>query len=94
MAPAPESVVVAPVPVAAPAAQPAPVVASQPIDASSLQVVVEQAGLQWVQTSAPAAYEPEPIAPVVRTPRVRKPRPSVSTEPLVQVETDANRNAS
>ncbi|MFO0461943.1 MAG: hypothetical protein ACK50I_22535, partial [Burkholderiales bacterium] len=67
--------------------------ASDPIDASTLQSVVEQAGLQWVQT-APAAQEaePEPIVPVERAPRVRKPRAPVASEPLVQVETQAPRS--
>jgi hypothetical protein len=61
-------------------------VAQRPIDASALAEVVEQAGLQWVQTRAAAEPEaPEPIAP--RTPRVRKPRPRPADEPLEQVET-------
>jgi ribonuclease E len=74
------------------ATAPAPVPAAEPIDASALQSVVEQAGLQWVQT-APTALEaePEPIAPVQRAPRVRKPRAPVASEPLVQVETQAPR---
>jgi ribonuclease E len=91
-APAPVATAPVPAPVAA-ATAPAPVPAAEPIDASTLQSVVEQAGLQWVQT-APAAQEaePEPIVPVERAPRVRKPRAQVAIEPLVQVETQAPRN--
>jgi hypothetical protein len=67
---------------------------AQPIDASALQSVVEQAGLQWVQTAPAAAAgepEPEPIAPARRAPRVRKPRTPIVSEPLVQVETQEPR---
>jgi len=67
---------------------PVPVPTARPIDASALQAVVEQAGLQWVQT-APAAMDEapviEPVAP--RVPRVRKARSAPSSEPLQQVET-------
>ena len=85
----------APVQVAAPlpdqlvAAIPEPVIAAAaPIaDTSSLMAVVESAGLQWVQTAPSAVAEPETVTPVVRTPRVRKPRPVVAAEPLMQVET-------
>jgi ribonuclease E len=72
----------------------APVPTAQPIDASALQSVVEQAGLQWVQTAPAAAAgepEPEPIAPARRAPRVRKPRTPIVSEPLVQVETQEPR---
>jgi ribonuclease E len=87
--PAPVTTAAAPAPAAA---APAPMPAAEPIDASALQSVVAQAGLQWVQT-APAAIEaePEPIAPVQRAPRVRKPRAPVASEPLVQVETQEPR---
>ncbi|HYF61127.1 MAG TPA: Rne/Rng family ribonuclease, partial [Burkholderiaceae bacterium] len=65
---------------------------ARPIDASSLQAVVEQAGLQWVQTAPSAASaepEPQPVAP--RAPRVRKPRAAPVSEPLVQIETQSER---
>ncbi|MCX7202221.1 MAG: ribonuclease E/G, partial [Burkholderiales bacterium] len=97
-------IVTAPAPVAsapelAPelAPAPAPISAAAPIpaapDSGALQAVVEQAGLQWVQTTSAPAEEPEPVAPVVRTPRVRKPRPAVASEPLVQIETEGDRPA-
>jgi hypothetical protein len=61
------------------------------LDPAALQSVVEQAGLQWVQTAPSAApVEPEVPAPV-RAPRVRKPRAAPVSEPLVQVETGADR---
>jgi hypothetical protein len=81
------------------AAVPAPVVASIPepviavaapapiADTSTLMAVVEGAGLQWVQTAPSAVAEPEVVTPVVRAPRVRKPRAVVAAEPLMQVET-------
>jgi ribonuclease E len=72
---------------------PAPLPAADPIDTSTLQAVVEQAGLQWVQTAPTAAeLEPEAVIPVQRAPRVRKPRAPVASEPLVQVETQAPRS--
>jgi hypothetical protein len=91
VAPAPAPVVSAPspVPVTAPVAPPVPAAA----DSGALQAVVEQAGLQWVQTTSAPAQEPEPVAPVVRTPRVRKARPVVASEPLVQIETEGDRPA-
>jgi ribonuclease E len=88
-------VVAAPVtaaqPTAAPAGDmPAPAPAARPIDAGSLQSVVEQAGLQWVQTAPSAAtQEPEPIALAPRVPRVRKARSAPVAEPLVQIETQS-----
>jgi ribonuclease E len=56
-------------------------------DADALKSVIEQAGLQWVQTTAaPSAPEPE-AAPAPRPARVRRPRQPVASEPLMQVET-------
>jgi ribonuclease E len=71
-----------------PQGPPVPAPTARPIDASALHAVVEQAGLQWVQTS-PAAMNEEPaIEPVApRVPRVRKARPAPNGEPLQQVET-------
>jgi ribonuclease E len=79
-------------PVSARVAAAAPVTAAGPAVNASLESVVEQAGLQWVQT-APSALdrEPEPIAPTPRVPRARKPRSRQADEPLVQVETQAPR---
>jgi ribonuclease E len=75
-------------PVAAPVAAPVQAIAAASIaDTSSLIAVVENAGLQWVQTAPSAMAEPEAVAPVARTPRVRKPRPVAPAEPLMQVET-------
>jgi ribonuclease E len=72
--------------------RPAPLPTAMPIDASALQSVIEQAGLQWVQTARTAVEaDPEPIVPVQRAPRVRKPRAAPADEPLVQVETQAPR---
>jgi ribonuclease E len=82
------SVTVAPVAAAAAATAPVQTSAAAPIaDTSSLIAVVESAGLQWVQTAPSAVAEPEVVVPVVRAPRVRKPRPVVPAEPLMQVET-------
>ncbi len=81
-------------PVQAPSAMPAPVPrpAAEPIDASRLQEVVREAGLQWVQTTAgDAAAEPEPVVVTPRVPRVRQPRIRAASEPLVQVETQPPR---
>ena len=69
--------------------RPMPAKAAQPIDASTLQSVVESAGLQWVQT-APSAMvtDAEPVTPAApRVPRVRRPRVAAASEPLMQVET-------
>ena len=67
---------------------PAVAAAAAPVaDTPSLMAVVEGAGLQWVQTAPSAVAEPEAVTPVVRAARVRKPRPMVAAEPLMQVET-------
>jgi len=91
------AVTVAPVsvtPVAAAMAAPVQARAAAPIDdTSSLIAVVESAGLQWVQTAPSAAAEPEVVVPVVRAPRVRKPRPVAPAEPLMQVETGPSTKA-
>ena len=91
------SVTVTPVtvtPVAAAVAAPVQASAVAPIaDTSSLIAVVESAGLQWVQTAPSAAAEPEAVVPVVRAPRVRKPRPVAPAEPLMQVETGPSTKA-
>ncbi|WP_306715178.1 Rne/Rng family ribonuclease [Burkholderia dolosa] len=78
-----------PVQAAAPAPAPA-----QPIAApasASLEVVLQQAGLVWVNTDADklrAAQEAAARLPrPVRTPRERKPLPPVDTTPMQQVET-------
>jgi len=91
------AVTVAPVsvtPVAAAVAAPVQARVAAPIDdTSSLIAVVESAGLQWVQTAPSAAAEPEVVVPVVRAPRVRKPRPVAPAEPLMQVETGPSTKA-
>ena len=91
------SVTVTPVtvtPVAAAVAAAVQASAVAPIaDTSSLIAVVESAGLQWVQTAPSAAAEPEAVVPVVRAPRVRKPRPVAPAEPLMQVETGPSTKA-
>jgi ribonuclease E len=51
-----------------------------------LQLIVEQAGLSWVETR-PGTESYEIQAPTVRPVRERKPRAAVSREVLVQVET-------
>ncbi|MBR8316573.1 Rne/Rng family ribonuclease [Burkholderia dolosa] len=78
-------------PVQATAPAPAP---AQPIAApasASLEVVLQQAGLVWVNTDADklrAAQEAAARLPrPVRTPRERKPLPPVDTTPMQQVET-------
>ncbi|MBY4831686.1 Rne/Rng family ribonuclease [Burkholderia dolosa] len=78
-------------PVQATAPAPAP---AQPIAApasASLDVVLQQAGLVWVNTDADklrAAQEAAARLPrPVRTPRERKPLPPVDTTPMQQVET-------
>ncbi|MDR8996298.1 hypothetical protein FEP67_02414 [Burkholderia multivorans] len=96
VAPAPvEAAPVEPVaaPAPAPAAAPAPAVA-QPSAApasASLEAVLQQAGLVWVNTDAEklrAAQEAASRLPrPVRTPRERKPLPPVDTTPMQQVET-------
>jgi hypothetical protein len=85
--PAPQAVAPASAPVSLPASS------VQPVDAGALQTVVEEAGLQWIQTTASTAADPEPAAPVARAPRVRKPRVTAISEPLVQIETEGNRTA-
>lgn len=65
-----------------------------PAPARALEEVVQSAGLEWVQTSAPASLEapaPAPAAPRPR--RQRKPRAQVVQEPLQQVETQADKPA-
>ena len=52
-----------------------------------LIAIVSQAGLQWVETEARAETYELPIQPIVRPVRERMPRPALSSEPLVQVET-------
>src|SRR5690606_27557620 len=65
-----------------PAPAPAEVVPKQ-----QLEAIVESAGLQWVETTAPApAVEPE-FVPPPRPARKRKPRTVIADEPLQQVET-------
>jgi hypothetical protein len=51
--------------------------------------VVEGAGLEWVQTTAKAAAEPEPIAVPRprRAPRKRRKTGAAAEQPLQQVET-------
>src|SRR5690606_29613517 len=99
--PAPE-----PAPTAEPATAPEPVSpapvaeALQQVESSAaaaaiapkeqLEAIVESAGLQWVETTAPtqAAIEPE-FVPPPRPARKRKPRTVIADEPLQQVETGA-----
>ncbi|KAB0650326.1 ribonuclease E/G, partial [Burkholderia territorii] len=75
--------------VAAPA--PAPVQPVAPPASTSLDVVLQQAGLVWVNTDADkfrAAQEAASRLPrAVRVPRERKPLPPVDTTPMQQVET-------
>jgi ribonuclease E len=81
-------------PVAVAVAAPVQASAAAPIaDTSSLIAVVESAGLQWVQTVASAVAEPEAVVPVVRIPRVRKPRAVAPAEPLMQIETGPSTKA-
>ncbi|HIE4840156.1 TPA: ribonuclease E, partial [Burkholderia multivorans] len=58
---------------------------------ASLEAVLQQAGLVWVNTDAEklrAAQEAASRLPrPVRTPRERKPLPPVDTTPMQQVET-------
>ncbi|MFM2399815.1 MAG: hypothetical protein RL341_1972, partial [Pseudomonadota bacterium] len=62
-----------------------------PLDTSTLEIVVQSAGLNWVHTDqerhakVQAFIQTVPRAP--RVPRERKPLPPVSAEALVQVET-------
>lgn len=84
--------VVAPAPSAAPAqiesvaTVPAPST-PPPAAAEQLRDIVATAGLQWVETASHPT-EPEPIVVVTaRKPRTRRPRPSLASEPLQQVET-------
>ncbi|EGD03002.1 ribonuclease E, partial [Burkholderia sp. TJI49] len=73
-----------------PAPAPAPAIAPAPASAS-LEVVLEQAGLVWVNTDAEkfrAAQEAAARLPrPVRAPRERKPLPPVDATPMQQVET-------
>jgi ribonuclease E len=63
-----------------------------PIKPESLTQVVEQAGLQWVQTKADVSQAEPEIEPVVAKPvRKRKPRTQVANEPLQMVETAADK---
>jgi ribonuclease E len=83
-APAPVQAVPASVPVQAASVPVAPV--------ADLNQVVEQAGLQWVQTKASAQITEEPEAAIVARPvRKRKPRTQVANEPLQMVETAADK---
>jgi len=95
ISPAPtETPIVVSAPVAAPAPAPVTPAALAPASATTaaapadLDRMLEQAGLQWVQTSPEAVAhlpEPTPIAP--RAPRVRAARVVADEGPLVQVET-------
>jgi ribonuclease E len=87
VAQAPVAVVAEPVKAAAPSAP----ATSKPIAVETLQPMLEQAGLVWVNTdegklreaSAAAAREPE----AVRAPRERKALPPADATPMQQVET-------
>ena len=79
----PAAVTAAPTVIAAVTAPVAP-----PADRASLQSVVEQAGLQWVETDPAMLATQQPIVlPPPRAPRLRKPPPAISSAPLEQVET-------
>jgi len=54
---------------------------------ASLKPVLEDAGLQLVETRPDAAVEQAPSTPPVRLGRARKPRTTIQSEPLEQVET-------
>ena len=62
-----------------------------PEPTADLDALLEQAGLQMVQTDASAVqYAAEPVAPVRQhPPRERKPRVVVDEEPLQLVETQS-----
>ena len=78
-----------PAPVMQPVAAP---VATQTPSTDTLTAVVQQAGLEWVQTSTTAqVVEVEPIAPSPRPVRARRTRAVSAAEPLVQVETQSGR---
>jgi ribonuclease E len=86
-APAPAAAPAATAPAAAPAATSATPAA--PAKAELIQVV-EQAGMQWVETDRSklvAAQEKMASAAPVKLGREPKVRPAVADEPLVQVET-------
>jgi ribonuclease E len=67
------------------------VAAAAMVPKQQLEAIVESAGLQWVETTAPtqAAVEPE-FVPPPRPARKRKPRTVIASEPLQQVETAAS----
>ncbi len=87
-----ETVVAVAAPVAPVAAAPAPVAAAAPAaSAADLDAMLAAAGLQMASTD-PAKLRAvqeaaAQVAPAVRVPRERKPSAPVSSEPLVQVET-------
>ncbi|MCP5264697.1 MAG: Rne/Rng family ribonuclease [Burkholderiaceae bacterium] len=94
-----EPVIPAPVQLAETAPEPAPDQATAPQAAEvasaaesmsneGLQAALDDAGLQWVETTPGAASREEPIViPAARKPRRRKPAASIATGPLEQVET-------
>lgn len=88
-APAPAAPAPAPVPVAATASAPIVVPATPRADAATLHALVQQAGLQWVESDpvrVAQAMANQRVVPV-KLGREPKPRAAVSNEPLVQVET-------
>ena len=101
LAPAPETVVVAPTPIQAapvPTAAPiqvaqvstAPITVQTPrVDQATLHAIVQTAGLQWVETDPARVAQAMASQRVVPVKLGREPKPTavVSSQPLVQVET-------
>ncbi|MBS0308906.1 MAG: ribonuclease E/G, partial [Proteobacteria bacterium] len=88
---APTPVATAPVVAAPSAVAPAAIVAQAPMPLDELRTVLSAAGLTLAVTDPDklrvAQEAAAMIVPTPRVPRVRKPLPPLSTEPLIQVET-------
>ena len=77
-------------PQAAPAAMSSDAAEPIALPREELRSVIESAGLQWVETTAPAVPQPLPAEAAEAPPRprrVRRPRKPVASTPLEQVET-------
>ncbi len=77
-------------PQAAPAAMSSDAAEPIALPREELRSVIESAGLQWVETTAPAVPQPLPAETAEVPPRprrVRRPRKPVASTPLEQVET-------
>lgn len=74
---------------------PPPVIAAAPLPTEELTSVVASAGLEWVQTTHAAIDTTADVTPAAPQPRrQRKPKKPVVAEPLQQVETQADDEAS